>query len=55
MIIKQTYIINSKKYLNQICKYLATFALIFSKKFTSNQLSSFKSYRPTVASLKSFM
>ena len=50
---KQTCITNSEKFLNQMCKYFATFGLNLSKKFTSNQLSNFKI--STASSLQSFM
>ena len=36
-----------------MCEYFATIGLNLSKKFTTNQLSNFKSY--TAASLQSFM
>ena len=53
MINKQTCITNSEKFLNQMCKYFATYWLNLSKKFTTNQLPNFKIY--TAASFQSFM
>ena len=53
MINKQTRIINSEKFLNQMFEYFVTIGLNLSKKFSTNQLSNFKIY--TAASLQSFM